>query len=355
MAGFAVAATPAARWKTQYFYDKDKSSLEISDLQCPSSTTCIAAAKLTESGKEKGATVSTYDGGAHWTLAEVKELPYSLFFLNESSGWMITDRSIWGTADGGRSWKKLKGIKGLERLWFLNGDRGFAVGEEKSVYETKDGGKEWSKRVLKDPFTMDPKDTVYDWIEFSTPKSPDLRSGVIAGTWDPFQPPKESEWLNPGATRRQMKALLAITKDDGQNWNQLEVSAQGKFTRLRFLNANEVLGLVEYLSDQQQPSEIFKLNLETRASKPVFLQAGRAGRDVAVLSGGEVAVAAVEFMGKSHLIPIPGKLKMMTSTSLETWVDEPVDYRAVAKRPILAVGGGQVWVATDTGMILKRQ
>ena len=54
-------------------------------------------------------------------------------------------------------------------------------------------------------------------------------------------------------------------------------------------------------------------------------------------------------------VPIPSKLRMMSSKGLETWLPESADYRAVAMRPTLAAADAHnVWVATDTGMILKR-
>jgi hypothetical protein len=46
--------------------------------------------------------------------------------------------------------------------------------------------------------------------------------------------------------------------------------------------------------------------------------------------------------------------RLDVSGSLETWIDMDVDYRAVATRAsIAAVDPRNVWVATDTGMILK--
>jgi hypothetical protein len=52
--------------------------------------------------------------------------------------------------------------------------------------------------------------------------------------------------------------------------------------------------------------------------------------------------------------PIPGKLKVLTSSDFANWVELPVDYRAEAHRAHLAIAEDHdVWVATDTGMILK--
>jgi hypothetical protein len=65
-------------------------------------------------------------------------------------------------------------------------------------------------------------------------------------------------------------------------------------------------------------------------------------------------LATIELPGKSKQIPIPGKLKMLRSRTLETWLELPADYRAVATRAMIAAAdANHVWVATDTGMILK--
>ena len=53
-------------------------------------------------------------------------------------------------------------------------------------------------------------------------------------------------------------------------------------------------------------------------------------------------------------VPIPGKLKMLHSRDMDKWLEIPVDYPAVATKPVSAAAdASHIWVATDTGMILK--
>src|SRR5580700_2073268 len=73
----------AEKWQISYFYDKDKSSLVINDLQFPSATRGVAAGYLDDKGISKPVTVTTDDSGAHWTTSKLKEVPISLFFLND--------------------------------------------------------------------------------------------------------------------------------------------------------------------------------------------------------------------------------------------------------------------------------
>jgi hypothetical protein len=69
---------------------------------------------------------------------------------------------------------------------------------------------------------------------------------------------------------------------------------------------------------------------------------------------GPAYLAAVEPSGSLLHSPVPGRLKMIKSDDLQLWQEMEVDYRATATRAILATAGpDDLWVATDTGMILK--
>jgi hypothetical protein len=53
-------------------------------------------------------------------------------------------------------------------------------------------------------------------------------------------------------------------------------------------------------------------------------------------------------------VPIPGKVRMLSSTNLSDWTEMPVDYKAVARSLVLAGPDAEhLWAATDTGMILQ--
>jgi photosystem II stability/assembly factor-like uncharacterized protein len=99
----------AQKWTIQYFYDELKSQMEITDLAFPSAQRGIAVGAIYDkgSGHEKYTSVATSDGGEHWTLQTLKEYPRSIFFLNDSVGWMVTDKGLWFTDESGRSWKKV--------------------------------------------------------------------------------------------------------------------------------------------------------------------------------------------------------------------------------------------------------
>jgi hypothetical protein len=59
-------------------------------------------------------------------------------------------------------------------------------------------------------------------------------------------------------------------------------------------------------------------------------------------------------VGRLQHTPIPRKVKILKSTDLANWEEMDVDYHADATRAMLrAASDGTLWVATDTGMILK--
>ena len=96
------------------------------------------------------------------------------------------------------------------------------------------------------------------------------------------------------------------------------------------------------------------LNWKTGGLKRIYREKNRKITDIAIGGpNGPVYLAAVEHFGKVPL-PIPRKVIIITSPNVDRWTEMPVDYRAVARRVILASAGEKdLWAATDTGMILK--
>ena len=339
------------RWKIQYFYDKPDAVFNIRDMACPSAQRCVGVGAIVGlNGRTKGATVTTSDGGQHWSLEDFSEEPVSLFLPNEGKGWMVTDRGIWVSEEGGRGWKKLDGMKGIVQVYFLDESHGFAIGYPKAIYETTDGGHKWVKVPEAQTPAAKADDTIYDCIAF------DGQRGAIVGRvlTDKYQ--RYPVWLVPNAERvRQQKpseVFLLQTADGGKTWKSSTNSIVGSITELRFLK-DDVLALVEYHDVYQLPSSVLKLKLGAPGSQMIFGERDRAVSDVVVLPDGGALIASVEPPGNSNQVPIPGKLKILRSKNLTLWEEMDVDYRADAQRAIIAAPDAQhAWVATDTGMIL---
>ena len=100
------------------------------------------------------------------------------------------------------------------------------------------------------------------------------------------------------------------------------------------------------------PSEVYKLDMNVNKSSRVFREMNRRVLDCAMFPG-RAYLAAVEPPGKLNSLPIPGKVKILTSLDFETWTEMDVDYKAVARSLVLAgPDADHQWAATDTGMIL---
>jgi photosystem II stability/assembly factor-like uncharacterized protein len=346
-----VVVQAEERWKIQFFYDRNDSSLDIRDIRCPTAQHCVAAGLITEkNGRERGAVVMTTDGGLHWSLTNAKEQPVSLFFLNDSVGWMVTDRGVWSTQEGGRSWVKLADLKGMLGVHFLDASRGYTIGFSKAVYETADGGRKWVKVPAAAEAPGDPHGTVFDGIAFRG------AHGIISGSIDPsasvpIRKNPSTGLLEPASGD---DTVILETVDGGKSWTSRSTRFNGKLARLSILGDSAVV-VVDYPRQRGPfPSAVFEAPLGSTAAERIFAERGRAVLDFSALPNGAAIIAAVEPPGNSNEVPIPAKLKMLESDDWKVWRDMDVDYRAVAQQAVLAaVDTGHIWLATDTGMILS--
>ena len=348
-----ISAPAAERWKLQYFYDQDQSELELRDLACPSADHCVAVGVIDHDGREKGAAVITSDSGEHWSLIELKERPGCIFFLNDTLGWMATNAGIWRTEDTGRTWTKLQKLEAIQSLYFLDDSHGFAAGSKAAAYVTVDGGKTWKKVAEADQPDAVREQTVYDWVVFDGPLH-----GFILGYSAPRQKSRTPDWIDPERARFRsgdpITEITLETQDGGKTWNHSKRESTGDLARLKVTSRGMALGLVIYPNFSKYPAELERVDLGSFETQTLYREADRVVTDFAQLPNGEVFLAAVEAPGKLKDVPIPGKLKVSSSADLATWSDMEVDYRAEAQRAVFAgPDRAHLWVATDTGMILK--
>ena len=330
----SLTALSAAQWKIQFLYDRAGSNFAIEDIDCPTAQHCVAAGSIDDrKGHDQGAVVVSSDAGAHWSQYEVKEKPISLFFLNDSLGWMVTDHGLWSTVEGGRAWTKIDSRKGILAAWFRDPNHGYIAGLKGLLEESSDGGKSWNKLDL--PASQDIN---YDIIAFQG------NHGVIVGA------PPES----PGAAKN-TKLTVLETVDGGKTWKSGMIPLNGELAQLRLSPHGFVVSLILY-SDPKYPvaSAVFETPLGSASGHLIFAERDRAATDIALLPNGGAVLATVEPPGNTTQVPIPGKLKMFESRDLKIWEEIPVDYRAEAQRAVIsAPDSSHIWVATDTGAILK--
>jgi hypothetical protein len=353
----AACAAPlgAQRWQMQYLYDEMKSSLTINDLQFPSATHGVAVGVITEGNSAKPVTVTASDGGAHWQLSPVKEEPYSLFFLNENLGWMVTEKGFWRTGDSGKSWTKLPKIPGQAeplRVYFADENTGWAACTNRTVLETRDGGEHWARIEATANEPGNPLFSAYSWIAFANPKS-----GIITGANEPMRRERLPDWLEPDTTLGTREtphlSLTLQTLDGGKTWESHSASMLGEITRSRFDPPNPGLGLIEHDQSFLYPSEVFAITWPNGQNKVVYHDEHFFVSDIWITPGGTYYLAGIEIASKLRNV-VPQKVKVLTSKDLKTWTPAAMDYRATANRVFLGGSGEDaMWLATNNGMILK--
>jgi hypothetical protein len=133
------------------------------------------------------------------------------------------------------------------------------------------------------------------------------------------------------------------------------VSLFGQITATRLSPEGWGLGLIAFDDAFDWPSEVFYRSWKAGIQKRVYREKERKVTDLAIAGpNGPSYLGAVAHFGKLQQIPVPQKVVILRSEDGEHWTEMPVDYRAIARRVMLAAAGpADVWAATDTGMILK--
>ena len=358
LAALVAWVTPlgAQRWQAQYFYDQNKSSLAIGDLCFASAVRGVAVGTIHEGSRQRPVALVTSDGGAHWQLVPLKEAPLSLFFLNENTGWMVTEKGLWRTTEAGKSWTKMPRVPAqIFRVYFKDEKNGWAVGPRKTVLQTDDGGQQWTRVAAAAEQPGKVESSAYGWIAFASPQL-----GVITG-WN--RPPERAftsnlpEWIDPEAALRHREwphlALEMETHDGGKTWKSASASVFGQITHIRFGPPGMGLGLVEFSDAFQFPCEVHRIRWPSGGSERIYRDKAFDVTDVWVTPDGTGYISGTVVTGELRNL-VPGKVKVLRSRDFSIWTDLDVDYRAVAMRTTLsAVGDHDIWLATDSGMILK--
>jgi hypothetical protein len=157
------------------------------------------------------------------------------------------------------------------------------------------------------------------------------------------------------AQRRQVPTLTMLleTRDGGDKWVANTAPLFGTISTLR-LQDKEGLTVFQFNESFEWPAEVYRIDLLTGVSTRVFREKNRRVTDALLFPGSRIVMAAVEPPGKLNSAPIPGKVKIITSSDFKTWKESDVDYKAEAGRVKLAgPDPDHLWAATDTGMILR--
>jgi photosystem II stability/assembly factor-like uncharacterized protein len=242
----------------------------------------------------------------------------------------------------------------IQRVWFLDPQHGFAVGAQKTALETHDGGRTWAPVDEAAKPSANPAFTSYNRIAFAGPNN-----GVILGGSSPPRRDEADElpaWMEPEVAirRRQVPTLMVLlqTWDAGARWQFTTAPLFGAVASLR-LAENDGLLVLGFNESFEWPSEVYRVDLAKGTNTRVFREKNRRVTDGALYAGPRVFLAAVEPPGRLNTSPIPGRVKILTSTNFADWTEMDVDYKAVARSLVLAGPDAEnLWCGTDTGMIL---
>ncbi len=347
-----LPARGAERWELQYFYDKNDSTLSLLDLQFPSAQRGVALGAVFERNRRKPVVVVTANGGQTWDLLPLKEIGRSLFFLNAQIGWMISERGrLWKTQEAGRSWApvRAKGVKGMPlRVFFIDESVGWLLCAQKQIYSTRDGGQNWQLLEASQRPAVPAEQTLYATAAFSGPL------GLLAG-WSqaPVRRSRFPDWMeaDEAPSRRPATGVVLATTDRGQTWKFRVFEKFGQVARALW-SGQTPLFLVQRPEAMESVSRIVALDLPALEPRPVYNHKDRWLTDIAFV-GQRLLAAGVAQQGNSPRPTIPSRLAVLERSSAG-WTEMAVDYRAEARRAVLAAAdGAHAWIATDTGMILK--
>jgi photosystem II stability/assembly factor-like uncharacterized protein len=104
--------------------------------------------------------LNSTNGGENWqvqfydsdtTQSYQPKTYYSIIFVDEFTGWTVNNYGeIWGTKDGGKSWKKQISweLGGAALLFFINKNIGFALEARNELFKTLNGGENWANHKI---------------------------------------------------------------------------------------------------------------------------------------------------------------------------------------------------------------
>jgi len=349
-----AAAGSGPTWQRSYFYDEADSSFNIIDIACPSERFCLAVGAIEENaGRTRPYGLITRDGGEHWNPAKPEDFPVSLFFLNETEGWMVAERGLWSTQNAGQTWKKTRSGTGYLAVAFTDPQHGWLAGSKRLFETTSDGGAHWAPVTQLTQYAGFPADLSFEYVHFHDPPDGEV-VGETSGSDDRSLP----DWMNPEMARYRTPARGGVfgarTSDGGRTWTPKTIDPRRRLAVAAFPGpGRDWFGFVPPPTDLH--SEITEHDWKSGESNTRYRMDDARISDVETGSDGSVVVAAVEVAGRLADTPVPAKVRILKGASLSDLRLETVDYRAVAKRIVLARAGSHWFAATDTGMILRRK
>lgn len=145
----------------------------------------------------------------------------AVYFADAKRGWVAGDNGFFSyTEDGGANWieRPIGTEHAINDIYFVGKDTGFALAGG-SIFGTTDGGHSW-----REAYTFSPSD-----FEGATPELYSLRFNG-----------KKRGWVVGSASRGDVitNSILAITRDGGATWQVLQAPTRQELIHIDFVDEN---------------------------------------------------------------------------------------------------------------------
>lgn len=257
---------------------------------------------------ERGHILLSQDG-EHWTQSQVPVQANlnSVYFLDKQKGWAVGhDASILVTQDGGVSWQLQQYApqtdKPLFDVYFADHNRGIAVGAYGLFYRTEDGGVSWQKEFH--PEVLSEDDQAYlEELKDTDAEMYEMELGAILPHFNRLYADGNTLYMVGEA------GFAAKSSDNGVSWQRLESFYNGSLfditrTPQMALLAVGLRGHAFLSHDQGESWQQITLN-ETATLNSVF--SGNNGQIFLVGNAGTLLVSNDEGASFTNLSRADGK------------------------------------------------
>jgi hypothetical protein len=356
--GAPLARGASRKFRRLYFHDKDNINSGFSDFAMMTPQRGVALGTQTDARRAdlKGLMVSTNDGGQTWAEAPLKFVPVSMFALDSMIWAVSAEQELWFSAEGGRDWAKIAKLKNILRVHFLDDKVGFAVGARKTALRTEDGGRKW-KPIAEAAKTSGSIETAaFTWVSTSRGKFVSL-----FGNTQTFRRPQRGfrrpDWADPENARLEVErpslTIALDSADAGLSFKPAQVAAFGHVHRVRVAPDGQGLIVMKFERFFEYGGELYKFRANANSPIERILRPKDHTLQDAIWVPGDGAYVAMTKRFNQAQLPVPTPVEIWHSTDLTSFVRLEVDYRAEGRTVFFSETEGQVWAATDEGMILR--
>jgi photosystem II stability/assembly factor-like uncharacterized protein len=154
----------------------------------------------------------------------------NMHFVNSSVGWLSAGSAVFGTRDGGRSWRSELTARGLLGVEAVDAENAWAV-TTSDLFATTDGGRSWTRRKL--PAAA----PAIDFVDASTGWAVGRRGNMFAtsdggASWRGVRAPKSIDAIclaGPTRAFAAAKGTVFSTTDGGGTWKRvLQAASAGQ-------------------------------------------------------------------------------------------------------------------------------